>query len=225
MLGTIINTLTVIIGSIIGIFIKKEIPEHYKKIFFQSIGLITICLGITMFYNMENIIIIIISLIIGALLGTLLNIEKQIEKFGNYLKIKLKIGNDRFSEGLITAFVLFCVGPMTFIGTLQAGTSNNTNLIYTKSLLDGISSIILASAFGNSILVSAIPLFIFQTILTLLASKISIFFTPDIINGLNSIGGILLLALGINILEIKKIAVANFLPSLLIVILLIYIFI
>ena len=225
MIGTFLNTLTVIIGSIIGILIKKGIPEKYKLIFFQIIGCITICLGITMIYNMENIIYIIISLMLGALIGTLLNIENQFYKLSNFLKRKFKIGSDKFNEGLITAFILFCIGPMTFLGTLQAGTMNNNDLLYTKSLLDGISSIILASVFGSGILFSAIPLFLFQSALTLLSMQLNNFLSPQIINGLNATGGVLLLMLGINILEIKKIAIANLLPSLLIIIILLYIFI
>ncbi|MBR3090782.1 MAG: DUF554 domain-containing protein [Bacteroidetes bacterium] len=225
MIGTLLNTLTVIIGSIIGILIKKGIPEKYKLIFFQIIGCVTICLGITMIYNMENIIYIIISLMLGALIGTLLNIENQFYKLSNFLKRTFKIGSDKFNEGLITAFILFCIGPMTFLGTLQAGTMNNNDLLYTKSLLDGISSIILASVFGSGILFSAIPLFLFQSALTLLSMQLNNFLSPQIINGLNATGGVLLLMLGINILEIKKIAIANLLPSLLIIIILLYIFI
>lgn len=225
MIGTFLNTLTVIIGSIIGILIKKGIPEKYKLIFFQIIGCVTICLGITMIYNMENIIYIIISLMLGALIGTLLNIENQFYKLSNFLKRTFKIGSDKFNEGLITAFILFCIGPMTFLGTLQAGTMNNNDLLYTKSLLDGISSIILASVFGSGILFSAIPLFLFQSALTLLSMQLNNFLSPQIINGLNATGGVLLLMLGINILEIKKIAIANLLPSLLIIIILLYIFI
>ena len=204
MIGTFLNTLTVIIGSIIGILIKKGIPEKYKLIFFQIIGCVTICLGITMIYNMENIIYIIISLMLGALIGTLLNIENQFYKLSNFLKRTFKIGSDKFNEGLITAFILFCIGPMTFLGTLQAGTMNNNDLLYTKSLLDGISSIILASVFGSGILFSAIPLFLFQSALTLLSMQLNNFLSPQIINGLNATGGVLLLMLGINILEIKK---------------------
>lgn len=225
MIGTFLNTLTVIIGSIIGILIKKGIPEKYKLIFFQIIGCVTICLGITMIYNMENIIYIIISLMLGALIGTLLNIENQFYKLSNFLKRTFKIGSDKFNEGLITAFILFCIGPMTFLGTLQAGTMNNNDLLYTKSLLDGISSIILASVFGSGILFSAIPLFLFQSALTLLSMQLNNFLSPQIINGLNATGGVLLLMLGINILEIKKIEIANLLPSLLIIIILLYIFI
>ena len=143
----------------------------------------------------------------------------------NFLKRTFKIGSDKFNEGLITAFILFCIGPMTFLGTLQAGTMNNNDLLYTKSLLDGISSIILASVFGSGILFSAIPLFLFQSALTLLSMQLNNFLSPQIINGLNATGGVLLLMLGINILEIKKIAIANLLPSLLIIIILLYIFI
>lgn len=142
----------------------------------------------------------------------------------NYLKLKLKIGSEKFTEGLITSFLLFCIGSMTILGAIQEGTGVSSDLLFTKSLMDFFSAIILASAFGVGVAVSALPLLLFQGSLTLLAMGASQFFTPEIIHGLTNIGGILLIGLGINILEIKKLRIMNMLPSLLFVVILLWIF-
>jgi uncharacterized membrane protein YqgA involved in biofilm formation len=174
--------------------------------------------------EMNHILIVVSSLALGSLLGEWIGLERGAGRLGNLLKHRFRIGNDKFSEGLVTAFLLFCVGSMTILGTIQEGTGGSPDLLYTKSLMDFFSSILLASAFGVGVALSALPLFLFQASLTLLAGYAGNFFTDEIILGLTSVGGIMLIGLGINILEIKKIRVMNMLPSLVIVVLLIWIF-
>jgi uncharacterized membrane protein YqgA involved in biofilm formation len=134
------------------------------------------------------------------------------------------VGSERFTEGLVTAFLLFCVGSMTILGTIQEGVEGNPDLLFTKSLMDFFSAILLASAFGTGVIFTALPLFIFQATLTLLAKYAATFFTESIIVGLTCTGGIMLIGLGINILGIKKLRVMNMLPSLVIVVLLLWLF-
>jgi len=224
MIGTLLNTAAVIVGASIGVLLKKSMPERVTQIYFQAVGLFTIAIGISMVWDLKHILIVVGSLAIGSLIGEWLNLEAGADKLSNYLKTKLKTGNEKFSEGLITAFLLFCIGSMTILGTIQEGTGVSSDLLFTKSLMDFFSSIILASAFGVGVIVSAIPLFLFQGALTLLAMGISEFFTPEIIHGLTNIGGILLIGLGINILEIKKLRIMNMVPSLLIVVLFLWMF-
>jgi uncharacterized protein len=224
MIGTLLNTAAVIVGASIGVLLKKSMPERVTQIYFQAVGLFTIAIGISMVWDLRHILIVVGSLAVGSLIGEWLNLEAGADKLSNYLKTKLKIGNEKFSEGLITAFLLFCIGSMTILGTIQEGTGVSSDLLFTKSLMDFFSSIILASAFGIGVIVSAIPLFLFQGALTLLAMSISQFFTPEIIHGLTNVGGILLIGLGINILEIKKLRVMNMVPSLLIVVLFLWMF-
>ena len=224
MVGTLVNAAAIITGGTIGLLLNKTMPERIKTIYFQAIGLFTIAIGISMVYNMQHILIVVSSLAIGALLGEWMNLEVGAEKLSNYLKRKFRIGNEKFSEGLITAFLLYCIGSMTIIGAIQEGTGGSSDLLMTKSLMDGFSSIILASAFGVGVLVSFIPLLIFQGSITLLAMYASTFFTPEIIQGLSSVGGILLIGLGINILEIKKLRIMNMLPALIIVAVLLWLF-
>lgn len=203
--------------GIVGMLFHKSMPDRFKTIYFQAIGLFTIAMGISMVWNMEHILIVVSSLAVGSLLGEWWNLEVGAERLSNYLKKRFKIGSERFSEGLITAFLLYCIGSMTILGAIQEGTGGSSDLLLTKSLMDGFSSIILASAFGVGVIVSAIPLLIFQGGITLLAMYAGSFFTPEIIHGLTSVGGILLIGLGINILEIKKLRIMNMLPSLVIV--------
>lgn len=222
MIGTLVNAAAVIAGGIVGLLLKKSMPKRVTTIYFQAIGLFTVAIGISMVYNMQHILIVVSSLAIGSLLGEWWNLETGAEKLSLYLKRKFRIGSDKFSEGLVTAFLLYCIGSMTILGAIQEGTSGSSDLLLTKSLMDGFSSIILASAFGVGVIVSAIPLLVFQGGVTLLAMYASTFFTPEIVHGLTSVGGILLIGLGINILEIKKLRIINMLPSLLVVALLLW---
>jgi len=222
MIGTIINAGAVLAGGTIGLLLKKNMPERITTIYFQAIGLFTISIGISMVYKMDHILIVVSSLAIGSLLGEWMNLEGGAEKLSIYFKSKLHIGSDNFSEGLTTAFLLFCIGSMTILGAIQEGTGGSPDLLMTKSLMDGFSAILLASAFGVGVLVSAIPLFLFQGGITLLAMYAGTFFTPEIIQGLTSVGGILLIGLGINILEIKKLRILNMLPALVVVVFLLW---
>lgn len=224
MTGTIINTGAVILGGAIGLLLKKAMPDKFKTIYFQAVGLFTLAIGISMIVNLGHILIIVGSLVAGSLIGELLKLEERTEKFSDRLKFRLNSNSNEFTEGLISSFLLFCVGSMTILGTIQEGIEGKMDLLLTKSLMDFFSSILLASAFGSGVLFSAIPLFVFQAILTLSSKYASSYFTENILNGLTWTGGILLIGLAINILEIKKIKLLNMLPSLLIVILAMWIF-
>jgi uncharacterized membrane protein YqgA involved in biofilm formation len=222
MIGTLVNAGAVIAGGTVGLLLKKNMPERITTIYFQTIGLFTIVIGISMVYKMQHILIVVSSLTIGSLLGEWWNLEGGAEKLSLYFKRKLSIGSDKFSEGLTTAFLLYCIGSMTILGAIQEGTGGSSDLLMTKSLMDGFSSILLASAFGVGVLVSAAPLLLFQGGITLLAMYAGSFFTPVIIQGLTSVGGILLIGLGINILEIKKLRIMNMLPALIVVAILLW---
>ena len=224
MIGTLVNAGAVIAGGIVGMLLNKSLHDRYKTIYFQAVGLFTLAIGISMVYNMQHILIVVGSLAVGSLLGEWMNLEKGVERVSQHMKTKFRVGNDRFSEGLITAFLLYCIGSMTILGAIQEGTGGSSDLLLTKSLMDGFSSILLASAFGVGVIASAVPLLIFQGGLTLLAMYASSFFSPQIIQGLTSVGGILLIGLGINILEIKKLRIMNMLPAFLVVVLLLYLF-
>ncbi len=224
MIGTLVNAGAVIVGGAVGMMFNKSMPERFKTIYFQAVGLFTMAMGIGMVYNMQNILIVVSSVAVGALLGEWMNIERAVDRLSEYLRKKLRIGNEKFSEGLVTSFLLFCIGAMTIVGAIDEGTGRSSEVLFTKSLMDGFSALLLASAFGLGVIFSSVPLLIFQGGITLLAMSASHFFTPEIIAGLTSTGGILLIGLGINILEIKKLRIMNMLPALLVVVILLSIF-
>ena len=221
MTGTIINVLAVILGSLIGISFNRKLPDRFVKIFFQIVGLFTLFLGLMMALESTHVFHMILALIIGALIGELLRLDKAIEKFSEVLKSRLKIGNEKFTEGLLTAFLLFCMGSMTILGAIEEGMGGSAKLLYIKSLMDGISSIALASGLGIGVLFSALPLFIYQGAITWLASGFGEFFPAVMITEMSAVGGILLIGLSINILEIKKINVMNIFPALAVILFLI----
>lgn len=223
MTGTLVNTVAVIAGGSLGLLLKKNMPARLTSIYFQAIGLFTLAIGISMVWELKHILVVVSSLGLGALTGELLNLEKQTDNLSDYLKIKLKIGSDRFTEGLVTSFLLFCVGSMTIVGAIQEGTGVSSDLLMTKSLMDFFSALLLASALGVGVVFAAIPLLIFQGSITLLSMFASQFFTADIIHGLTNTGGILLLGLAINILEIKKLRIINMLPALVYVVIVLWI--
>ena len=230
MIGTILNAGTVIVGSVIGMMIKSKLPKKMIDIVFQGIGLFTIAMGISMSLSSNRLLIAIISIVTGAVIGQWINIDKYLQQFSLYLQNKGKTINNqqindnpsRFTEGFITSTMLFCVGSMSILGPIEDGLGQTPNILYTKSIMDGISSIALASTFGIAILFSSVSVIVYQGIITIFASFMAWFMTEAMIADLTSVGGILLVGLGINILDIKKINVINMLPALFIVIMLSY---
>ena len=229
MIGTLINAGTVIVGSAIGMMIKSRLPEKIINIVFQGIGLFTIVIGVSMSLASNNLLIAVVSIVLGAVIGQLIDIDKYLQRFSLYLQSKNAQKNknekdSRFTEGFITATMLFCVGSMSILGPIEDGMGQTPTILYTKSIMDGISSIALASSFGIAIMFSSLPLLVYQGLITIFATFMAQFMSTGIINDLTCVGGILLIGLGINILDIKKISVINILPALVVVVILSYFF-
>lgn len=218
MTGTIVNVITVLVGSAIGMLLKSKLPKRLTQTVFQSLGLFTLALGFIMAFKAGDFLIIVFSLVIGAIIGELLNLEKKINALSEKMKNKIKIKDEKFSEGMLTAFLLFCMGSMTILGAFDEGMKGDPTLLITKSVMDGFAAIALASAFGIGVGFSVVPLLIYQGGLTLFASYLGTFFSELMINELTAVGGILLIGLGINILEIKKIKIFNILPAIVLVV-------
>jgi uncharacterized protein len=218
-IATLINGLAIIAGSILGIIFKNLLSDKLKKIIFQAMGLSTILIGIQMFFNVKNVLIVIISLVTGGIAGELLNLEANFEKFIVFIKSKSnsKLTSGKFSEGLITATCIFCIGSMAIVGSIDEGLRGNRTIILTKSILDGFLSIALASTYGVGVLFSFVFIILYQGSITLLAHFAQSFFTPLLIAQMTSCGGIMIVGIGLNILEIKKINVLNLLPGLAVV--------
>jgi len=217
-IGSIVNALAVIIGSLIGMAFCKYVSEKIRTTIFQVIGLFTLVLGFKMALATQQFLLLLICLVLGAIIGELLNIEQLFERVGSRIKKSLKSKNPLFTEGLITAFLIYCIGSMTFVGAIEEGINKDSTLLFTKSLLDGITSILLATTFGVGVLVSAIPLLLFQSVLTWGAIYFEPYLAPEIITELSAVGGVLIIAIALNILDLNKIKVSNLLPALFLVI-------
>ena len=213
MLGTIINSISIIIGGIIGVVIKKGIKESYKTTIMDGIGLTVIIIGVMGAIKTENIILLIGSIVVGGILGEFIAIEKKLDNIGNSLQNKLGSKDSNFSQGFVTASLIFCVGAMAIIGSLEAGIQGDYNTLFAKSIIDGITSIIFASTLGIGVAFSSIPVFLYQGSITLLANSVKDLLTPEVINEMSAVGGMLIMAIGINILGLKKIKVGNLLPA------------
>ncbi|MCX8130410.1 MAG: DUF554 domain-containing protein [Clostridia bacterium] len=229
-LGTIVNAAAIIAGGTAGILVKNGLPERYKTTVMQGIGLSVLVIGISgtlrgIFDISQNHIIetqyimtMIFSLVIGGIIGELLNIEQKMEKLGVWFQNRIDRGKtsqsgSSFAEGFVTASLIYCVGAMAIVGSLEDGLSGNTSTLFAKSILDGVSAIIFSATMGAGVTFSALPVFIYQGSITLLAGFIKPWLTDSVINQMSLAGSVLILAIGINLLEIKKIKVGNMLPA------------
>lgn len=218
MLGVFVNVATVFIGSLVGLLLKKGIPDKVTGALMAGIGLCTIYIGISGALNGENTLVLILSMAIGTIIGTLLDIDGQLNRLAAYVESKFKQENGQVTvvEGFVTASLLFCVGAMTIVGSLQAGLTGDCEMLFTKATLDLISSCVLAESLGIGVMLSDIFVFVFQGGLVLLARVIAPFLTDYAIHEMTCAGSVLIIALGLNLIGVTKIKVANYLPVLLI---------
>ncbi|SEC15412.1 DUF554 domain-containing protein [Paenibacillus sp. GP183] len=223
--GTIVNALAIIVGGLLGILLPR-ISEGMRNTVMQGLGLAVVVLGITMALKSNNFLIVIISLVLGGILGEWLRIELRLQQLGKWLekqvgKVSVKTaGQSGIAEGFVTATLVYCIGAMAIIGSIDSGLRHDHGILYTKSMLDGFSSIIFASTLGIGVIFSAVPVLLYQGAIAVAATFITLMISDASLNAIivevTAVGGILIIGIGINILLIKKINVANLLPSLLI---------
>ena len=226
MKGTIVNVIAILLGCSVGFILKSRFPKKIGKVVIQALGLASLLIGAQMALKTNNILLVIFSLVIGGVIGEIIGIEEGLEKFGERIKLKFKSNDssERFVEGFVTASLLYCVGSMAIMGALKEGLSGNPDILYAKSLLDGFSSLAFTAAMGIGVLFSVIPVFLYQGGITLLSRLIKDFLSPEIINEMTAVGGILILGIGFGLLEIRKIKIGNLLPAILVAALLAAIF-
>lgn len=220
MIGVFLNVATVLLGSAVGLLFRKGIPERISNALMLAIGLCTLYIGIDGALEGSNTIVLILSMVIGTLIGTLIDIDDKINRVGMFIERKMKKSDEKTSiaEGFMTGSLLFCVGAMTIVGSLNAGLTGDNTLIFTKSILDLISSCLLASALGIGVMFSALFVLLVQGGLVLLAELLQNVLTDQtLIAELTCAGSVMIIGLGLNILGITKLKVANYLPALLIV--------
>ncbi|MFA7660927.1 MAG: DUF554 domain-containing protein [Anaerovoracaceae bacterium] len=227
MIGVLVNTATVIIGSLIGLLFKKSISRRFTDAIMLGIGLCTIYIGISGALEGENTLILILSIVLGAAMGTGLDMDKRINDLGDWIEKRFKKADGNsvsVAEGFVTASLLFCIGAMTIVGSLNAGLTGDNEMLFTKSLLDLISSLILSVSLGVGVMFAAAFVFAFQGSIVLLAQSLQPILTDSAIAEITCAGSLLILALGLNLIGLTKIKVANYLPAIVVAPLLSWLF-
>ena len=214
-MGTLVNCLTIIGGCIIGLCIKGKVNEKVSTTVMQGLGLCSLYIGISGSLKCEEPIQLIVSMAVGALIGELIDIDKWITKLGDYFENKFKKKDDKvsISEGFVTSSLLFCVGAMAIVGSLESGLNGDNTTLYAKSVLDGVSSIIFSSTLGIGVFLSVFTVLIYQGSITLTASMLSGILSTSVITNMSVVGSVIIIGLGLNILGMTKIKVANLLPA------------
>lgn len=214
--GTLLNTATVLAGSTLGMLVGRFVPETMHQVVLWGIGLVSAALGIKLFLESKNVLIVAAAIAFGGVIGTLLGLDAGLNSFGDWAKERFGgHGSVTFTEGVVTASVLFCVGPMTLLGCLQEALEGKIELIGIKSTLDGFTSLFLTVLLGPGVIVSALVVFIVQGAITLFGTKLrGLAEDPRLIAEATAAGGPMMLAIGLRLLDLKQIPVANYVPAL-----------
>lgn len=215
MLGTLVNTGAIIAGSAAGLAIGPRLPEKIKTILMQALGLAVVFVGLDMALGGRTTLLAIGCLLLGGITGELLNIQQRLETLGEWLRRILRSDSGRFVEGFVSATLLYLTGAMTIVGSIQDGTVGDASTLFIKSMLDGAASVVLASYLGVGVMCSALPVLMVQGGITLLAAQLAFLSEPAVLNAVTTTGGLLILGIGINLLEIANIRISNLLPALL----------
>lgn len=221
MTGTFVNVIAIFGGGLTGLLFRKGISENYNETIISGVGLAVILIGLKSALVSDALLIIILSVVIGSVIGEFLAIEKRLEALGKWFESVIDArtnsnGGDSIARGFVTASLVFCVGSMAIVGSLESGLTGNHQTLYAKSVLDGVISIVFASAMGAGVLLSAIAVLVYQGLITLSAMVIKGFLIQETILQMTSVGGLLIAAIGFNMLGIKQIRVGNMLPAIVI---------
>ncbi len=223
MLGTIVNTVAVIIGAALGMLLKKGLPHRMADTLMKGLGLCTLFLGISGSLKGQNSLILIISMVVGTIIGDGIDLEDKINRLGRWLEDKFKGKNSKqvsIAEGFVTASLLFCVGAMAIIGSLQSGLQGNHEILFNKSMLDFVAAIIFASTLGVGVMFAAAFVFVYQGAITILAQWISPFLSENVIAEMTCVGSVIIIGLALNMIGITKLKVMNYVPAIFIPIIL-----
>jgi hypothetical protein len=211
--GTIVNALVVLGGSLFGTLLKKGIPERYQKTVMSGLALSVGLIGVQMACKTQNILLVIMSIVIGAIVGEAVDIDGGLAKLGGWLSSRMSSKHGNVGEGFVTASLVYCVGSMAVVGSIQDGLTGDATTLYAKSMLDGISAVVFSSSMGIGVAFSSISIILYQGTITLLASAFSTVLSEGIVREMTAVGGLLILGISLMMLEIKQIKVANLLPA------------
>jgi uncharacterized membrane protein YqgA involved in biofilm formation len=213
MLGTFVNTLAIVVGSLIGLASSRFIPKKITNTLIHGAALAVMLIGLKMAWKDNNFIILLCSLVFGGVIGEFIRIEDRINGLGKWLEDRSSRSGGSISKGFVTTTLLYCVGSMAVVGSLQSGLTGNHDTLFAKSVLDGLGSIIFSASLGIGVLFSAVSVFLYQGCITMGASFLKQFLTDPVISQMSAVGGMLIVAMAFNMLDIVKIKVANLLPA------------
>lgn len=214
MLGTIVNAAAIILGGALGLLFGHSMPEKMNSTIIQGLGLAVLLVGIDMALQTNNSLVVIGSLVIGGVIGECIDIEKKLKSLGTWMEKKFTSGEDgRFTRAFISASLIYCIGAMSITGSIESGIKGNHSILMVKSLLDGTTAIVFATSMGAGVLASAIPVLLYQGAITLAAGLLQNVLSQPIITEMSATGGLLIVGIGLNILQIKEIKVGNLLPG------------
>ncbi|HHX86809.1 MAG TPA: DUF554 domain-containing protein [Firmicutes bacterium] len=214
MQGTLVNGVAIIAGAILGVLIGKLIPKRLNELTMQIIGLCTLLIGFQLALNSRQVLLVIISMVLGGITGELIRLEERLLALGCWLESRLGNGS-AMARSFVYATLLYGVGAMAITGAMESGLLGKHQILYSKSILDGVSSIVLASTMGFGVALAAIPVVIYQGAMALAAQGMGFLLTETVITELSAVGGLLIVAIGLNLLQLKEIKVGNLLPALL----------
>lgn len=214
MTGTILNVVTVLIGGTLGTLLGQRLPDRVRQTVLHGLGLVTIVVGLSMALQTANILIVMGSVLLGGILGEWWRIEEGLQAAGDTLQARIRVGTaNTLAQGFVTASLIFCVGPMTILGSIRDGLVGDYSLLAIKSLLDGFAALALASSLGVGVLFSAVTILLFQGSLSLLASLAQVAMSTPMITEMTATGGVIIMGIGLVLLDIKRVRVASYLPG------------
>lgn len=213
MLGSIVNALAIIAGSLLGLLLKHGIKESYRQTIIDAMAMAVLVIGMLGAIRTDIILLMVISLAVGSFIGEALRIEDRLNQLGHWIECRIAQTGSGFTKGFVTASLVFCVGSMAIVGSIESGLSGNHSTLLAKSVLDGIFSIFFASTMGVGVLFSAIPILVYEGLLTIGATGLKSLLSSPMVNEISAVGGVLIMAIGINQLQLKKIRVGNMLPA------------
>ncbi|MGD9016989.1 MAG: DUF554 domain-containing protein [Desulfobacterales bacterium] len=217
MIGTVVNAIAIVVGSLVGLLFRKGIPEKVNQTVIHAVGLAVILIGIKGALRTENVLLVIGSLVVGGVVGELAGIERGLEALGHWIGRRFgSTTDDGVARGFVTASLVFCVGAMAIVGSLESGLTGNHQTLFAKSVLDGVTSILFTASLGAGVIFSALPVALYQGTITLAAGAVKPLLTPEVIAQLSSVGGLLIVAIGTNLLGMTRIRIGNLLPAIIV---------
>jgi len=221
-IGTITNSATIVVASLFGLLIGSKLNEDLRNALMRSLGLVVVLIGLTMAIKTREIVLLTVSILIGTAMGEMARIEKGLENLGKRVERRFK--TSKFAEGFVSATLLFCVGSMAIVGPIQEGLTGDYSLLITKSMLDGVAAIALASTLGIGVIFSSMSVLLYQGFFTILAVVTAGMLPEGVVNEITATGGILIVAIGLRLMGVVDLKPGNMLPSLLISPILVYFF-